>query len=322
MKHTNENLMNWLKSAFRQYVAEDKNWTYHAIRIEFTETSDLIYATDYPTSSGLERANEFKQIGLWHIPTRTLVTWEGKYWMILPDDHNGMTGWSALVKQASGNLQAEIQRQVNEQEDALVAEATETEQYWHEQYKVNQLVKDAIYQYLTGEAPFCSTPKFEFTAKEMDAYLNSSTDFLVTRATEEINEHKSTYTIKVLNKRSLAELCAEYEVNPPERLRLCKSIRDAVKDVGATKVTLSLKNSLGEGICLRYPVDYLMRTHYDNLVHLYFNSWPLGKTERQVVQTFKSVNGAMTYYEKYNIFPEDIVSITYKKKTLWKREEA
>lgn len=313
MEHNAINLMDWLKSTKSIYQAEINGWTYCAVRVPYTDTIDLLFG-NYTYKSGVIQMNKLEPLGF-YLKQKSKVWMNGnlEYWFWNREQPDSYDAEEVLDEMRTKYQKALVQQLMSNEEWLVRANAAKCEEALND-YKIYRLHSLGYEAYLLGEVkPIVTTNQMTFDMEIILQYLENPDNFMSYYTHEKILEDQVLYACLLLQNHMLCEYVCNLEKEPPERLRLYKQIRDAIKESGAVNVHLTLENIHGERMQIAYPVREMCRTNGD----LVYSGYELTAKERKKLEKFKLVNGDIPWFEKSNIVPEDIVLITYKKKTLY-----
>lgn len=316
MKHNAQNLMNWLKYGVEPYKAEGNGWRYYIVKVPCSDNCDLLYGNYTSAKIDLIEMNSMDLLGFFH-KTDNKIWMYSKFshwfWCLeKPDTYDN----DEVIKEMKSKYQQELLQQLRDGTEWLIRENATKVNEQISAYKECALISDAQIIYVSGEVkPLVSTENVKFAASDIVGYLENRDLFFKQYVRNRIIKDAETYTLILMRNELISSAVMELEANTPVRLKQYKTIRDIVKDSGAVKVNLVLRNAEGREIEFKYPVSGLCRCNGNWI----YSGYELTTGERNRLKDFKLANGDIPWCERDDIVPEDIVSITYKKKVLYER---
>lgn len=316
MEHNAQNFMYWLKHGTGPYKAKLRSWLYCATKVPYTDTCDLLFGNYTSIAIGLTEMDSMKPLGFFHRA-------DDKVWM-----YADLSNWfwdrkkpaayecDEVIAEMKVSYQRELIQQLKDGTEWLLREYGGTLAERISEYKKYSLSRDVQIAYVSDSMkPLVTTQDVKFTVQEIIEYLDDPNHFFKHYARDKIKKDAEMYAYILMKNELILEELGKLTSNPPRRLYLYKQIRDILKDSEAVKVNLKLQNTRREHIEFKYPVIAMCRTSGDWI----YSGYELTGAERKKLKAFKLVNGDLPWFEKDNIVPEDIVSITYKKRVLYER---
>ena len=123
-----------------------------------------------------------------------------------------------------------------------------------------------------------------------------------------IEKHAPSINCHMISESEIQAQIRALTENLPENVRIMKTIRSAVIDMDAKKLTVEIDNESGDFISVKLDRDLLLFSNNDEIT-----KWYLTDRERD---TLKSIFGSYR-----DIQPSDIASIQFRGKTIYKRTQ-